>query len=692
MPQLCKKQDEMCERDCGREMWKVRFLLSCVEIKTDQRFRCHRLNKDCEPASAVRKKRVSKRAASSTSTNTAALEEKLDGIVQLLQRSQSSIPGVQQLESQLRNASLDLGTFDSRTLSSSGFRAPDQISQGDGNVPHTSGYGSSFAVNDPSLMSSDMLDGLAQRLDQNGRSRIGQEGSILFPVNGPPTPATSTASNSTAPDRPEISANYLLESDAELEECLEAFRTKMLPCFPIVCIRAETTLAELRKERPFLFLIIRTICSKNFERQTALVLHIRKVLGREILVEGTKNLDLLHGILVFAAWCHVYGCIKHINSALIHLTISLAFELGITRPPPSEPVRILQNYTAQGCPKPMNGMKLERTMEERRAVIGLFLTSSIFANFFQRIEPMHSTRYLHECLHVLEEEKDCPTDDLLVYLVRVQLICNKGSALAVNEVLGDADVGVPTELYVKTLKLQLDNLERSIPQELKSNVILKLHIFNTTLTLHEHSLSATTLKPTCPDLTNPLQRIESLWLCLNAVKYWFETFFEESISLSYIHFSGAIVTQMGHCLMALFRLSTLEAPEIAWDCQKVRREIDLGEIIKRIIDSWEQVTRGAGMGMSSVCENGDAQAHNGPRFYATKVLHVVRNCWEAKIAAMAAADAEGRVGFGEDDGIVNDFGTTGAQHVDAWDFGAMNMDILDDTWMRDVLRGYDFLV
>lgn len=92
-----------------------------------------------------------------------------------------------------------------------------------------------------------------------------------------------------------------------------------------------------------------------------------------------------------------------------------------------------------------------------------------FANFFQRIEPMHSTRYLHECLHVLEEEKDCPTDDLLIHLVRVQLICNKGSALAWNDVLSDADMGVPTDLYVKTLKLQLENLEHSIPQELKSN-------------------------------------------------------------------------------------------------------------------------------------------------------------------------------------------------------------------------------
>ncbi|KAF8862483.1 hypothetical protein BDZ45DRAFT_616763 [Acephala macrosclerotiorum] len=626
--------------------------------------RCHRLNKECQAAPAVRKKRVSKRVASSTSANTAALEEKLEGIVQLLQRSQSSIPGIQHMESQLRNESLDLGVIDSRTLSSSGVRAADQISHGDGNLPHNPGYGSSFEVDDCSLMHCRGLDNLAQKLGQSGPSKVGHEGSILFPVNGPPTPATSSAANSTAPDQPEISANYPLESEAELDECLEIYQTKMLPCFPIIYISADTTVAELREERPFLFLVIRAICSKNLERQTALILHIKKVLGREILVEGTKNLDLLCGILVFAAWCHVYGCNKPINSALIHLAISLAFELGITRPIPGESVRILLNYTAQGCPKPMNGMKMERTAEERRAVVGLFLTSSIFANFFQRIEPMHWTRYLQECLHILEEEKDCPTDDFLVHLVRVQLICNKGSALGWSDVLGDADVGVPTDLYVKTLKLQLEDLEHSIPQELKSNAILQLHIFNTTLTLHEHSLSAT-LKPPSPDPTIQLQRIENLWICLNAVKSWFETFFSlsESSPISYIHFPASTISQMGHCLMALFRLSTLEAPEVAWDCQRVRREIDLGEVIKRIIDSWEQVPQVAGMEMCSVGNSGNAQAPNGPCHYATKVLHVVRSCWDAKITAMAAEDAEGNCGSGvRNDGIVNEFGS---QQVDS---------------------------
>lgn len=338
-------------------------------------FRCHRLNKECQAAPAVRKKRVSKRTASSTPANTAALEEKLDGIVQLLQRSQSSIPGIQHLESQLQNNSLDLGTIDSRTLSSSGVHAADQISQGDdGNVPQHSGYGSPFAVNDLSFMDSGRLHEITRQLAQSDRLKVGQE---LFPANGPPTPATSTAGNSTAPDRPEISVNYPLETEAELEECLEIYRTKMLPSFPIVYISSDMTVAELQKERPFLFLVIRTICSKNLERQTALILYVKEVLGREILVEATKNLDLLFAILVFAAWCHVYGCIKPINSALIHLAISLAFELGITKPVPSEPVRVLLNYTAQGCPKPTNGMKLERTAEERRAMIGLFLTSSM---------------------------------------------------------------------------------------------------------------------------------------------------------------------------------------------------------------------------------------------------------------------------------------------------------------------------
>jgi hypothetical protein len=194
---------------------------------------------------------------------------------------------------------------------------------------------------------------------------------------GPLTPATSTTSYSAGSDKRNTSADYPLESEAQLEEYLECYRTNMVSYLPIVCMSPDTTVAELRKQRPFLFLVIRAICSKNLDRQAALVLEFKKMLGSEMLVKGTKNVDLFLGILIFAGWCHLYICNKPIVSTIVHLAMSLAFDLGLTKPLPSESNSVMLNYTAQGCPKPTNGMILMRTMEERRAVIGLYLVSSV---------------------------------------------------------------------------------------------------------------------------------------------------------------------------------------------------------------------------------------------------------------------------------------------------------------------------
>jgi hypothetical protein len=84
---------------------------------------------------------------------------------------------------------------------------------------------------------------------------------------------------------------------------------------------------------------------------------------------------------------------------------------------------------------------------------------------------MRWTRYLDECLRLLEEKKEYPTDSLLVYLSRVQLICNKGGTSTINDLFGDTEMRIPADLYIKTLKSQLNNLEQSIPPELKSNGI-----------------------------------------------------------------------------------------------------------------------------------------------------------------------------------------------------------------------------
>jgi hypothetical protein len=331
------------------------------------------------------------------------------------------------------------------------------------------------------------------------------------------------------------------------------------------------------------------------------------------------------------------------------------------------------------------------------------------ANYFQRIELMRWTRYLDECLRLLEEKKEYPTDALLVSLVRVQLICNKGGALIWNDLFGDAEMRIPADFYVKTLKSQLDDLERSIPGELKSNgrfsslppypdissnsnsVTLQLHILNTTLSIHEHSLS-TIPKSTSSDPTDKLQRIESLWICFTAVKSWFNIFFSlEAFPLScYTHFSMTVLTQMAHCLVALFRLSTFESADIPWDRQRVTQEMHFGNVIKLVVDRCEQVPSVVGIEMAPrrVVEREDGLWPEGSWLHVMNKLLVVGNVWEAKIAAIAAADAERGDGPPpEHNGVVNGFGVHGPQQMDALEFGGMDMDILDDTWIRDMLGG-----
>jgi hypothetical protein len=121
--------------------------------------------------------------------------------------------------------------------------------------------------------------------------------------------------------------------------------------------------------------------------------------------------------------------------------------------------------------------------------------------------------------------------------------------------------------------------------------------------------------------------------------------------------------------------------------------MDLGDTLKRIVDAWEQVPLATGIELSPrlVAERDNGQLLEGSWLYGMRGLLVVRNFWEAKVTTMAAADVERKGGSElEVDGAMYDFGMPGSEQMDALEFGAMHIDILDDTWVRDILGGYDF--
>ena len=92
----------------------------------------------------------------------------------------------------------------------------------------------------------------------------------------------------------------------EAEECLNLFRTSMTIYFPFVIVSESTTARGLRRDRPFLWLCIMSIACKSIVQQKRLASEVRITMGRELLVEGKNNIDLLMGLLVFVAW--YVGC------------------------------------------------------------------------------------------------------------------------------------------------------------------------------------------------------------------------------------------------------------------------------------------------------------------------------------------------------------------------------------------------
>jgi hypothetical protein len=215
-------------------------------------------------------------------------------------------------------------------------------------------------------------------------------------------------------------------------------------------------------------------------------------------------------------------------------------------------------------------------------------------------------------------------------------------------------------------------------------VTLQLHVHNAILTLHEYSLSINRSKSISADSSNQLQRLESLWTCLSSTKAWLTTFFSlESFPLaSYPLISTAIFSQLAHCLVALFRLNTFESPDVPWDRQKVKQELDLKDILKLWIERWEQVPAATGLVTSMMSgEEDDIWS-----FTREKIL-AISSWYELKLAAMSTADADKQTRQGlEENGGLNRSMESLQQQTDM-DFSTVNLEAFDDTWIGDLLGG-----
>lgn len=85
---------------------------------------------------------------------------------------------------------------------------------------------------------------------------------------------------------------------------------------------------------------------------------------------------------------------------------------------------------------------------------------------------MRYTRYMQDCLKVLEEETEYETDMKLVYLVRIQHITARIAQLSSQDDPAEELSGIPTaplSAYVSAFQVELNRIHEGLPPRLKQD-------------------------------------------------------------------------------------------------------------------------------------------------------------------------------------------------------------------------------
>jgi hypothetical protein len=212
------------------------------------------------------------------------------------------------------------------------------------------------------------------------------------------------------------------------------------------------------------------------------------------------------------------------------------------------------------------------------------------------------------------------------------------------------------------------------------SAVLKLHMLHTKLCIYEHNLTLSPTKDQSSDSYNQIERIEGLWACVNVIKNFYSTFFDDvffPISM-YPYLSMTAYVPLAHCIVALFRLSTFESPDIAWDRQRiVKEELDFAKMVSTWQERWARVVEEAGLITESDEED--------PWRITGRTLSVMLNIWHTKILPKITSTENAVVLEGLTS--IDAASMPNLQTVDGVDFANMNLDYLDDRWINDILTG-----
>lgn len=301
---------------------------------------------------------------------------------------------------------------------------------------------------------------------------------------------------------------------------------------------------------------------------------------------------------------------------------------------------------------------------------------------------MRWTSYLEECLSALGENPECFGDEMLVAMVRAQVIIDHIGLEATpsSPVIQSSYLLSAMLAHLKTLKTQLpQTLEGNGVSSLSNSscpsltgpladipwaVMIQLQLHYTELVILENGLMH---NPYIPEKHN-FRRYEILSQIVEHVRAWFDIFFK-SIPEFYLGFSFAHWCQLAQSLMALYKLSSLNEP--SWDRAALRRDIDLFGVCDQLLAATEQA--GLRRQAAGSQPNGQRSRFEEDMFITiSRMLTNVKNTWAQELNGGKTSETEA-VRLPVENSMANQQFTDTVPMQTSFNF-------LDDAWLAEIFN------
>ena len=249
----------------------------------------------------------------------------------------------------------------------------------------------------------------------------------------------------------------------------DCYVQKMAPHMPAVVFELDTTMAQIRKTKPTLFLAILAASSgSNFPNiQKQLTKEVMAIYAERIIGNGEKNLELIQALQVSSLWYYPPEHFEELKFyQLIHIAAVMAIDIGLDRRSRIQGPGLWRDHQWRRTPYPESA-----SIEARRAWLGCYFMCCNAAMGLRRPNLIRWTPFMQECVETLETSPDAaPSDRALCAWVQMQHISEQvGTAFCMDDPSANVSMNDSTVQYaLKGFENSLENWSKEVLPQVNS--------------------------------------------------------------------------------------------------------------------------------------------------------------------------------------------------------------------------------